>query len=532
MILRKPYAFFIKYFRLINLIMALLMAILIYHTFKIGKFISQYVSDYTVASSFVIGDYISIYSFLLALVIIIGTIIVLSVLFVKDKPKKLYLFNLILFFALIILYGVDYSVLRTVHETNLDIRVSKALRDFAYMALFLQVISFVLTTIRATGFDIKSFDFASDLQSLEIDTKDNEEFEVAVEFDKNKVKRNIRKNIRNVKYIYLEHKFLINLCVIIFVVILGFSIYMNKGIYSANYKEGENFSASSVVMNVSSSYITNTDFDGNKVTSDALVVVKFSVKKMYDSDKISLNTGLMNLRVNGKSYNQTSIYNDYLSDIGESYVDQKLSSDFVTYIVTFDIPYNSINNSMTLKFNDNISYVKGEMGAKSIYVKLSPVSLLENKGLKEYSINDKVNFKGSILEGSSLVITGAAISNKFKSEYSFCLRKDLCTPSYEYVTPTATGSYAKTLIKLEGDFEPSDNSDIDTLYDFINTFGEINYKVDGTVKKHKINSKIVKPKMKNENDVTYIEVSKELERASDVYFTFNVRDYSYKYVIK
>jgi len=157
------------------------MGILIYRTGIIAKFFNDYLKDYVTASNgFVVGNYINLYSFLLALLIIILTIIVLSVLLVKDKPKKLYVANLILYIGVIVLYGFDYYIMHGVNEAILDIRVSKAASDITNIILIIQIVVLILTLIRATGFDIKSFNFATDLQQLDINTKDNEEFEVAV----------------------------------------------------------------------------------------------------------------------------------------------------------------------------------------------------------------------------------------------------------------------------------------------------------------------------------------------------------------
>ena len=93
MILRKPYAFFIKYFRVINLIMAIFMAILTYQTIVIGKFLTNYIKDYSIGNNFAISNYINFYSFLMCILVIVLTIIVTSVMIVKKKPKKLYIFN-------------------------------------------------------------------------------------------------------------------------------------------------------------------------------------------------------------------------------------------------------------------------------------------------------------------------------------------------------------------------------------------------------------------------------------------------------
>lgn len=538
MILRKPYAFFIKYFRLINLAMAVLMAILIYRTGIIGKFLTDYINDYATASSgFVISDYINFYSFLITLLIIILTIVVMSVLIFKKKPKKLYIFNLILYFGIIILYGIDYSIMRGINEALLDIRVSKAIRDITFIALALQVVSFALTIIRATGFDIKGFDFNTDLQQLDIETKDNEEFEVSVEVDRNKVKRDIRKSLRNIKYVYFENKFIINMIVLIVIIIVGFIVFINIGIYRANYKEDKPFQASGVIANVRDTYVTKTDETGNDIVpaDKVLVVVKFDIRKLVADENKILNTGITTLRIGNASYSQVTNYNDGLNDIGTVYVDQKLSSHFTSYLLVFEIPSDSVNKAMSLKFNDQVSYVKGEIGAKSIYVKLDPQNLTDKKAEKSAEFGEELTFDGSILGTSIFKINRFSIGNKFKVDYKFCSTKDKCGTSYEYVTPTATGNYPKTLMRIEGSFavdESKNLSNADDIYYFLNSFGTIHYKVNGEWFSHKINSKLVKPKLGSENTVSYIEVNLSVEQATEIYLTFSVRDYSYKYVLK
>ena len=538
MILRKPYAFFIRYFRLINLIMAILMGILIYRTGIIAKFFSDYIADYITASNgFMIGNYMSIYSFLLALLIIILTIVVLSVLFVKDKPKKLYIFNLILYIGIIVLYGFDYALMNGINETLLDIRVSKAANDITNIALGLQIVAIILTLIRATGFDIKSFNFATDLQQLDIDTKDNEEFEVAVEFDRNKMNRNVRKTFRNILHTYQERKFLINLILIIITIIIIFMIFINRAIYRADYKEGETFTASSVAMNIKNTYITQTNQNGKAIVDEktrALVVVKFDVRRLTNDEDQTLNTGLITLHIGDKSYGQASEYASSLTDIGSPYTNEKLSEEFTNYIIVFNIPINETNKSMTLKINDNISYVKGELGAKNIFVNLKPKDLRQSKELKEENIKETLSFSGSILGNSELTIDEIAIDNKFKISYNFCSTKNKCYTSYEYVTPTATGNYFKTLMKINGDFEEDTAANIENvenLYYFLNKFGTIHYKIGDTWYSHKIESQIVKPKT-GKDQAYYIEVNRDVKNASEIYFTFNIRGYTYKYTIK
>jgi len=534
MIFRKPYAFFIKYFRIINLIMAFLMAVLIYRTFKIGNFLTNYISDYIMATSgFSLGNYINFYIFFLVFLIIILTVVVMSVMIVKNKPKKLYIFNLITYFSLIVLYGVDYSVMHDIYDRILDIRVSKALRDINYIMIGVQAVSFIITLIRATGFDIKGFDFGKDLQQLEIDTKDNEEFEVAIELDKNKINRNVRSKIRNFKYFYVEHKFLINIGIIIFIVLIAFISFISVITYSSTYKENKVFSASTLQFNVQKSYLTNTDKDGNIITDNYLLIAKLSVRKFNEGEKKYLNTGLITLNIGDNSYNATSKYNDYLTDIGTPYTHNKLSIDFSDYIFVFEIPKKDKNKTKKIKINDSLSYIRGQIGAKNIFVNLNPIDLTEKKDSSENVIGDTISFSGSLLEESTFAIKKYEINDKFKVEYDFCSKKENCYKSYEYIVPTATGNYLKTLLRIDGEFEEDKTANLAgyNIADFLNEFATIYYEKDGKWNNHKIYSSYITPKI-GEDNYYYIEINKDIEAASSIYLKFNIRNYTYKYMLK
>lgn len=530
MILRKPYAFFIKYFRVINLIMAIFMAILTYQTIVIGKFLTNYIKDYSIGNNFAISNYINFYSFLMCILVIVLTIIVTSVMIVKKKPKKLYIFNLVVSIALFVLYIVDFNVMKNITSEVLDIRVSKAIRDITYIAIGFQILSFIITLIRATGFDLKEFDFGKDLQQLEINVKDNEEFEVAVEFDKNKLRRNTRKQIRNLNYFYNEHKTVINVIFIVLITVILFSVIMLKTMYSSNYQEGRIFTASSLQFNVKNSYITNTDQLGQTVVEDKiLVVVKFDVRQLF-SGKKKLNTGLITLNVENKNYGQTTDYNSYVTDIGTPYTDEDLTEDFTAYILVFAIPIDDADKKMKLKINDNVSYIRGEVGAKNNFIKLNPIDIDFKEKKEEKRIGDTLSFSDSTLGETTFKINKIEIANKFKIPYNFCYTKDKCFTSYKYITPSASGGYFKTLLKIDGEFEIDEslNLEINDMFDFLNEYGTLYLDGEEDYKEVKINSK--------RNNVSgktiYIEVDKYIEQATNIELLLNVRNYKYTYILK
>ena len=535
MILRKPYAFFIKYFKLLHAIIAGLVAFLLYRSFTIYNFFSAYVKDYSSAlNEFSPRTFINMYSFVLALVIIIFIIILLSVMIYKKKPKALYVFSILVYVAVLVLFFVVYPSLRDISAYILDIRTSSAYRDLFLIISILQLVCLVWYAIRATGFDIKQFDFGTDLQKLDIDEKDSEEIEVSLEFDQNKVHRQIRHKLREIGYVYKENRFIINTAAIILIIVLGFLIYTNIGIYTASYSQGESFSASGVVMNVKNTYLTQTDPLGNKLTNDMIVVVKMDIRKQGVVDR-TLNTGLTTLIVNGISYGQNNDYAKELYDLGTAYAGQNLSDEFQSYILAFLVPKEDINEKMELKFNDNVSYVKGEMGAKNVYVSLKPTNLTKNDGSKDGMIGKEMTFQDSVLGDSTFMIKGYEFNNKFKINYKYCYATDKCIDSYEYLTPTATGSYPKTLMRINGYFVIDDNvnsGEITSLQSFLNTFATINYKIGDIWYSNDINTQTVKPKIGVDNTNYYVEVPLDVASASEISLTFKIRNYTYKYVLK
>lgn len=535
MILRKPYAFFIKYFKLFHAIIAVLVAFLLYRSFTLYNFFRIYVTDYSSAlNDLSPSTLMNMYSLLMVFGIIILVIILLSVMIYKKKPKALYIFSLIVYIGVIVLYGITYPILRDISATILDIRLSSALRDFFMIAMALQFVTLILYIVRATGFDIKQFDFGSDLQKLDIDEKDSEEIEVALEFDKNKVNRQIRYKIRQFRYVYIENKFLINTLGAILIVIVAFTIYLNIGVYTASYDQGTSFSASRVVMNVRDTYLVQTSSLGSKLTDDMIVVVKVDMKKNGGTNT-TLNTGLTTLRVGDKSYGQDVNYAKELYDLGTAYTGQLLSDEFKSYILAFIIPAEDINQELVLKINDNVSYVKGEIGAKNIFVTLDPIDLTQQADEHTNKLGEEMSFEDSILGSSTFRIDNYEIDNKFKLNYRYCYGTDKCIDSSEYVTPTATGNYLKTLIKVDGELNIDRNTnstEIASLVDFLNTFGTIYYKIGDSWNNRRISTQNIVPKVSEDSSHYYIEVPSDVKDASEINLTFNIRNQIYKYILK
>ena len=83
------------------------------------------------------------------------------------------------------------EVLSGLSEELLSAKLSRSIRDFSIVITAVQFIFLVFSIIRAIGFDIKKFNFKSDLREMNYDFSDSEEVEVNINLNSYKYKRKI-----------------------------------------------------------------------------------------------------------------------------------------------------------------------------------------------------------------------------------------------------------------------------------------------------------------------------------------------------
>ena len=186
MILKKPYAFFIKNFKLFHLIIFVLSAILLYRTSLIYDFLREYnKTTPNLIGKELTSSLFSPWLYILIAIIIVVNILLIFILSKKDKPYLYYIINIVLYTAVLMMYISTNGVISDMEHMLVEAKATLAVRDISNIARMLQTVSVVFYLIRATGFDIKKFDFVRDLQGLDISEEDSEEIEVSVEFEKN-----------------------------------------------------------------------------------------------------------------------------------------------------------------------------------------------------------------------------------------------------------------------------------------------------------------------------------------------------------
>ena len=170
------------------------------------------------------NDVTSVYNdfdFIIPVIILALSILLLTVMSLKKKPNKFYMFATITSIVLLIVNIYGYSTLKQLTVEWLEIIRIDTLADIYIFVMVACMVSCAMSISRAIGFNISRFDFNNDILQFDLSEEDNAEFEVVVDFDVNDLKRNAQKKARYFKYFLKENKSIIIWTSAIIVVSLG-----------------------------------------------------------------------------------------------------------------------------------------------------------------------------------------------------------------------------------------------------------------------------------------------------------------------
>lgn len=353
MILRRPYAFLIKHFKIIHLTIFILLAYLTIKASRIVNFFKDYIS-YNGNLEIISSNYISTFIFVAAILIVALSLTIYFLMRYKQKPRALYITIIIITLLSSILSFYLYTQIRTLEVTSMTAREIRFLRDisrFNYWGLFLITIP---ALIRGLGFDIKKFNFTKDIADLKLEKEDSEEVEVATPINSDTIMTIGRKSKRELKYYYLENKFFINiiLTVIIFILIIVFPV--NKYVINRDLREGEILGTNTFNIKVIDSYFS----DYKRINLDSsYLIIKFSA--IGKASKTSLNLDYITVKSKNKEYVPSLKYYYYFEDIGTGYRKEYLSTETYTdYILIYNIDASDKKSSLTLNYLGNERKIK------------------------------------------------------------------------------------------------------------------------------------------------------------------------------
>lgn len=353
MILRRPYAFLIKHFRFIHLILFVMFAYITYMANNMLLFFKDYINNnggVEVLSS----EYINYFIYISIILIITISIVVYLLMRYKKKPRFFYIMLMIVSVVSGVVFIYLYNNIKILETTVVSGRQIRFLRDISRFHFWILFTTCIPVLIRGLGFDIKKFNFNKDLQELKLEEKDSEEVEVSVELNTDTVKRVSRKLGRELKYYYLENKFFINIILGVIVVILILIFPFNRFIVNRNLNEGELLGSSNFNIRINDSYVS----DRNRVSkNNSYVILNISVIGKSNNYKIDLDEFVLSSKDN--KYIPSLKYYYYFNDIGKGYRNNILStSDYEDYILVYNINNEDKESSLVFTYLGNDRKIK------------------------------------------------------------------------------------------------------------------------------------------------------------------------------
>jgi len=523
-ILRKPYALLIKNFKLIHVIFSVIALFLFLRTSDLLSFIDEYI----VNSGFIVEDYqiselLPGYINLLIVFIVLLNVVIGVLLKYKGKRITFYIINIVIYLVIFVGYAYTSSLINTMQTQIVDTRVVRALRDIFNILSVVQIISLVMYAFRATGFDVKKFNFTKDLIDLEIAETDNEEVEVAVDIDINKINRARRKNIRMLKYFYFENKFWCNIAIaavsFIFVCIIVVSSF-NK---AKTYKQHQVVSVTNYNFQIEDVYITNKDKNNKIIEEDkSFVILEVKAKKKNNKDQ-QLNTTRFELKTKNTTYYHKNIYKDYFVDFGTIYTNQELDSEFENYFLVYRISNEDLNGKIYLNYVDT---------REEIVVNFNTINLLNDK-TETITLGESKSFENSVLNDYVFTLNKFELAEKIKVNYKYCIKNDNCINAIEYVVPKISTNYEKAVLRLDGTLQVPEeyNTYAVNMEMLLTKFGYLRYVIDGKTYTSNFLGTLSASKVKQDN-TAYFEVKEEVLNASDVTLVLRLRNHIYELKLK
>lgn len=507
MILKKPYAFLIKNFKLIHILLTGLYIYLAFYVSSISNFYIGFIEGSKRKLDAI--SYISNTPYIVIILSLIICLILFILMNYKKKPKLLYLILSLLYIVVFGIIFITTNGLNIIYNNILETKTLLFYSDLLRIIILFQYGSIVMTTVRAIGFDIKKFNFREDIHELDIDITDDEEVELVMGVNKHKLTQRINRRKRELKYYFAENKIFILLTIGILIFLSISTITIDKKVVNKIYKQNETFSSDNFNIKITDSYITNKSYNGNTLsTENIFVVVNLEITPKKTST--SLNTSNLILKTNNNSYTITKKYYNYFKDIGVGYKDQNINSA-KKYIFVYQISKEEIDEDKHVIYTGSTNELK---------VNLSPKNLDINNENKEYKLTENIDFTDSTISSSNFQINKYEINNKFTYNYTFTINDKEHT-SNKYIT-----SPDNTILYLELTSSFSMNT---TNYDFIKDYGSIKYSINNTEYTTK---KLADKTPGGYEKGIYLEVDKNMENAENIWIELNVRNIKYKYILK
>ncbi len=413
MIIRKPYGFLIKHYKIINFLLLIPMFYIALKFGDIATFFRDYISSkYSTPETIIAGKYITLLTYLV-LILLIGYNLLLYILMKsKKKPTFDYVAGTIYYLVLLVLTLFFFNEMKAIELRTASDASALMARDISTIAVLPSYVLLFLTILKGIGFNIKTFRLDNNID-LQITEDDEAEFELKIGNDGYATKRTIVHMLRELKYYILENKFVFMCIVAVFLVTIGTSIYMNFGVYNRKYNINQDFALDSFVFNVKNSFITDVDYGGRKIDDNYYLVIQIEIvnngkkaEKLYE-DNFRVFSGK---KVFFPSFDRSARF----IDLANNYQgDQLFPKQQDTYILAYKITKDDIKSDYKIKVLSNLQVKNGQLIPTYRIVNINPINITKHVDLDSVKMGQEITLKDTTLGNTKYKLDSIQFSKSY-----------------------------------------------------------------------------------------------------------------------
>lgn len=531
MIIKKPYGFLIKHFKIIHLLLLVPSVYLLFKFNDISTFFQTFVAhNYKTIEVASAGNYITLLTYIAIIVMILANGIIFLLMKSKKKSTIVYASSLIYYIVLFVLSVIFYSAIGSIYTNTLDKTLVNFLKDVAGFAPLPSYIFLVMYAIKGIGFNFKTMRFDNNLD-LHVEDEDEEEIELKINSDGYTTKRLIVHYLRELKYYILENKFVFTCFGLVAIIAIGIGIYMNVEVYNKNYRLYQAFVLDSFSMSVKESYITNVDYSGKIIKEDKyFVALKIAITNLSAED-LAIDSSNFRLYI-GKdyvfpSYDRSSRF----IDVGKNYQGNTIASQSTAdYVFVYELSKEQLKTQYQIRILSDLQVKAGELTPAYKLINIRPTNILKTESLGEAEVGNDIILKDTTLGNTVLKVKSVKFQNAYVYEGQSCIGVDKCqTGKY-----TLVASPGKTLMVIEDDIKWDETTPyyINQITNFYGDFTTVKYKYKSLLYDNEYTSEVVNVRPETLKNAKVYEVSNMIQTASKVDLNIKIRNKTYTIHIK
>lgn len=545
MIIKNPYRFLSKHYKVICFLMLIPLLYLTLKFSDIAKFFRDYVaSSYRTFETQIADTYITgLCLITIGLTLLFNGFI--TIVFSSKKRESLPHIIIMLYCVLLFISClIFHTSMNSIESGRADPTVMRVIRDFANIAMVPGFIILPYMLATAIGFNIKTFKIERYYDSFAVDEDGMEDdIEIKVGENENTAKGGIVHFLREAKYYVLENKFVLKIIGIFILILIGINLYMNFQVYNKKYNANQSFVLDNFSMSLKGSYLTNVDYRGNIVNDGKYyLAVKIAIKneKKGSVENNSLSIDSSNFRI---FIGKEEIFPNYglasgFIDIGKDYRGEKIAPQNLNdYVFVYELREDQLQTQYQMKILTGSKLNDGNKVVNTYkIINVKPENILKGKDLGSAKVDSEITLKETVLGNTTYRLKELSLSESFQYKYEVCDINNRC----QEIRDTLVQSGGKVLvivkdeIKWDQDTAYYKNSGKDFYGDFVKieyTYplkytDELKYRTETTILKNVTPSQVT--------DYKIYEAPIALTRATRVkliytirnkYFTIDLTDY-------